>query len=216
MTLPSPFRADAVRIEEPIASLLIDLGPLGSQVPTLALAPAIALSFGPLELKSIEGNLARTGPSLLLTVPRIFDVNSSGIWNQAGRLELADGSTVEARFCNWKKDSMSIQMGNAISRTTTFELDVWEWKTSRPAIAWVGELPGLKFRCRNLGLHVRDSQDTRLNGLRLEGHYTWYIFGREDQTALVVIDGKGQVPEFEALGRDFVAMADLDPTDVGR
>jgi hypothetical protein len=67
--LPSPFQADAERIEEPLASALVAFGLDDVAPPDVHLPTCVSASAGPLRIENVQAELCIEGRSLVLTVP---------------------------------------------------------------------------------------------------------------------------------------------------
>jgi hypothetical protein len=125
-----------------------------------------------------------------------------------GTFQLEDGSVISAKFTNYSSSSTSAGAGELAKFTTKFTLDVWSRSFSGNPVAWVGTLPKLTFEKCNLGLWDRDRGCSRHDGLRLRGHYTWYLLGsgRKGGSVVAVIDSGGLALDLKLLGADFTAL----------
>jgi hypothetical protein len=203
---PTPFRAGAARVNEPLASILVAFGLDRCAIPDPGWPACVAANAGPLRIEGMQAELRIQDRELLLDIPQRIDPHAERAWNEPGTFRLEDGTTITAKFTNYRSTSMSLRAGGLSRAATTFTAGVWLW-SSRPATAWVGRLPGLKFEQHNLGLWDRHRNAWRRDGLRVQGRYTWYVMGdgRKDDPVLV-LDAGATPPEMALLRADFAAL----------
>ena len=209
MTWPSPFGPGAVSIAEPLASVLLAFALDDLPIPALVLPSCTDFSCESLRLEGIDGQLTVQGRSLALEVAQRLRPEAARVLNEAAVLALADGSVLTSRLTHWLSGGTAILVGKSITHTTKFVLDDWTLSSNVPAVAWLGQLPGLRFAHRNVGLSIRGERNRfRFDGLRLQGNYTWYVHGgqRDDRPPLLVLDADGKVPTSQALATDLTAL----------
>lgn len=160
------------------------------------LAPVVGGEWGQVRLEPLGGEFEATDDSLALRVTtteaKVIDQLRSGrgVRNAPVRLDLADATTVAARFMTIPHLNTRIDAAVPGERVDAgVELVGWTWRTNRKPIAWVGSLDGeFAPRLGNLTLTRNGPTVTStLSALRLPGKHEWFLLPFKDSDPIVVV-----------------------------
>jgi hypothetical protein len=198
----------AVRIERPLADIIVRYAASSRGMPSLAL-PSIASIEG---LASVRGIVSEANGYL--------EVELEGRqthlyrWPQI-RIELTDSSVIESTSPRRVSHGKSLRKEDSESNryfyreTTTLKLDSWCWRSAKVPVAWVGLLRGVSLKHHNANLGVECEGYSSFTSIRLQGNATWHLLrsdaDSEDEYCIVVVDKKAAC-DLQLIADDFMAL----------
>jgi hypothetical protein len=204
----SAIAVPTIKIAPPVASLIGAYVLRGAGIPRLEFASVAKVGQLTSECGTLQhGSLTAIefGESVLKLEDVYLPLGK--LANDHAGIDLADGSSVWAKWAFVARRNSSASVNGSSTRLTEIELNEWHWTTNEMPIAWVGILHGVRFKSRNV--LVRDAESDCLDSLRLQGNATWYLackgaFG--ERTCLALITTTERSLREVCLESDFSAL----------